>query len=80
MLVAIHPHVHARMYDGAKSLGQHHRQTTVHQIGRALAGDPRIERHQRIDAKHQIGSLLQRHRGMQRLDQRTVHIVTAIDQ
>jgi hypothetical protein len=70
------------MDDGAEGLRQHHRQAALHQLVAPPA--PRLpparnRRHQRIHAQHQVGALLEGHRGVQGLLQRAIDVMPAVD-
>jgi hypothetical protein len=76
-------HLQSGVDDGAEGLRQHHRQTAIDELAFVMVaefGRPRrVVRHQRVDADHQLRPLLERHRGVQRLGQRPVHVPAPVD-
>src|SRR5205823_5136493 len=81
--VFFHPDLHPRMDDGAKRLRQDERRSAAidlfdGQSARAVGG-ARVERNQRVDAQQQIDALVERNRRVQRLVERTVDVVLAVD-
>jgi hypothetical protein len=87
--VAIHAGAHSRVDDGAKSLCQDDRQAALDQMlwapasersrAPALGRQPRIKGHQRVDADHQVGAFVQRHRSVQGLDQGAIDEIALAD-
>ena len=81
--VFLHSYIHPGMDDRPKSLRQHQRQPAVVDFldrqPAVSSGGPRVERHQGIDAEQQLDVLVERDRRMERLVQRAVDVVFAID-
>src|SRR5262249_39954366 len=83
-----HAHLHPRMDDGAKRLRKNERQSAAarsadggsfNRAALAAAHSSRVERNERIHAEEQIDTFIESEGGVQRLVERAVDEVLAVD-